>query len=348
MSVAFLPGTELSRTFYAEIVRPILDREFAGLAYSAALIGPGSEVLGYDTERSTDHDWGPRLLIFLDDDHAGQAEAVGTAIGHRLPDTFRGYPTVFPEGAHRVSVSGLGGWLRSRLGFDPRAEIGTREWLGVPAQLLAELTAGEVFHDGLGDLGRVRQRLAWYPDDVWRYLLACQWQRISQEEPFPGRCAEVGDDLGSMIIAARLARDVIRICLLMARRYPPYAKWLGSEFARLPIAATVGPSLTAALAARDWPEREKHLTAAYVATAEQHNALGLTEPLDPTPVPFHSRPFLVPNAGRFAGALRASITDPDLRRVPRVGAVDQFLDSTDAMNDHGLRDAAAAAILRDR
>ena len=46
-----------------------------------------------------------------------------------------------------------------------------------------------MFHDGAGELTRTRARLAWYPRDVWLYLLACQWQRIGQEEAFPGRCA---------------------------------------------------------------------------------------------------------------------------------------------------------------
>jgi hypothetical protein len=47
-----------------------------------------------------------------------------------------------------------------------------------------------------------RGRLAWYPDDVWRHVLACQWKRISQEEAFVGRCGEVGDD-GRRVTRAR-------------------------------------------------------------------------------------------------------------------------------------------------
>ncbi|HWD74857.1 MAG TPA: DUF4037 domain-containing protein, partial [Solirubrobacteraceae bacterium] len=47
-----------------------------------------------------------------------------------------------------------------------------------------------------------------------------------------GRCAEAGDELGSAVVTARLARDLMRLCLLMRRRYPPYSKWLGTAFAR--------------------------------------------------------------------------------------------------------------------
>lgn len=54
----FVPGIELGRRFYREAVEPILQRTFPDLRYSAGLIGTGSEVLGFDTERSSDHHWG--------------------------------------------------------------------------------------------------------------------------------------------------------------------------------------------------------------------------------------------------------------------------------------------------
>ena len=62
---AFVPGLELNRRFYEQVVRPLLDASFPSLPYAAALLGPGSETLGFDTEMSTDHDWGARMFIFL-------------------------------------------------------------------------------------------------------------------------------------------------------------------------------------------------------------------------------------------------------------------------------------------
>jgi hypothetical protein len=359
VTAAFIPGRELSRLFYREQVRPLLDASWPGLAHTAALIGPGSDVLGFDTARSTDHDWGPRLQLFLAD--AGPAAAdISAMLTARLPAEFRGFRTVFPasgappeSATHWVVVASLPDWLAGALGFDPRAGVTLLDWLATPTQTLAEITGGAVFHDGLaghpaGGLEAVRSALAWYPRDVWRYVLACQWQRIDQEEPFPGRCAEVGDDLGSAIVAGRLVRDVVRLVLLMQRRYPPYSKWLGTAFARTPAAAAMLPALTGALAAASWPAREDGLCASYEAAARLHNELGLTAPVNPAVGPtFWHRPFRVLGAGRFAAALRADIADPVLRDLPPVGAVDQFTDSTDALGDkHRLRAAIAAHLDR--
>ena len=62
--MGFIPGLELSRRFYWEAVRPVLEGSFGGLPHSAALIGPGSETLGFDDEMSTDHGWGAAAAAF--------------------------------------------------------------------------------------------------------------------------------------------------------------------------------------------------------------------------------------------------------------------------------------------
>ena len=189
------------------------------------------------------------------------------------------------------------------------------------------------FHDGPGGLTRARTALSWYPLDVWRYVLSCQWSRIAEEEAFAGRCAEAGDELGSAVVTARLARELMRLWLLMHRRYPPYSKWLGSAFAQVPGGAGLGRHLAAALAAAGWPARERELVRAYRIAAEAHNGLGLTEPLDPGTRPYYDRPYQVLDAGRFAAALTAAITDPLVRRLGPAGTADQVLDSTPALGD---------------
>ena len=367
MPPAFIPGLDLARDFYHGVVAPLLGREFPRLRYAAALLGPGSEVAGLDSERSTDHDWGPRLQLLLsgDDaagtgedtagtgkDAAGQAGRVTTVLADRLPESFRGYPVRFPltrepDGVPRprVAAAPLGDWLTGLLGFDPRPGVTLLDWVATPWQRLAEFTGGEVFTDVPGELTGARRNVAWYPADLWCYVLASQWQRIGQEGAFPGRCAEAGDELGSRVVTTRLARDLMRLCLLMHRRYPPYGKWLGTAFARLPGTADLAAALGAALAADRYPDRERHLGAAYTAAARQHNALGLTPPLDPRTRGYYGRPYQVIGAPRFAAALRAAVRDPRLRRLPLTGSTDQFTDSTDATGDLRFLRACSAARL---
>jgi hypothetical protein len=337
----FVPGIELSRAFYREVVAPLVPR----VPHSAALIGPGSEVLAFDTARSADHDWGPRVLVFV---AAGEVAEVEAKVLAGLPGRFRGLPTVFGyhgEVRPGVTVTELGSWLVRQLGFDPRSGMSPLDWLSVPWQRLAEVTGGEVFHDGAGGLEAARAALRWYPEDVWRYVLACQWRRIAQDEPFPGRCAEVGDELGSAVVGAGLAREVMRLALLLRRRYPPYAKWLGSALARLPGSTELGECLGSAMAARSWRQREEGLAAAYGRLAALQNRVALAERLDEGVRGFHDRPFRVIGGDRFAAALMASVSDPVIKGLPVVGCVDQLSDSTDLLMAPGRARAVTAAAL---
>ncbi|WP_042401846.1 DUF4037 domain-containing protein [Streptacidiphilus carbonis] len=361
MTAIFRPGLELCGILYEEAVRPLLDEVYPGMPYTAARIGSGSEVLGFDTERSPDHEWGPRLQLLLRPEHAAAyASDLSRLLAERLPKEVRGWPTNFaPPGErvqvmtptagpvnHRIDVVGTADWLGGALGFDPLdGPVGLLDWLATPGQRLLEVVSGAVYHDGLGGLTAARAALSWYPDDVWRYLLACQWQRISQEEAFVGRTAEVGDDLGSRVVAARLARELMRLCLLLARRYAPYGKWLGTAFGRLPEAAPIAALLRASLAA-DWPsERGRALAEACSLAGAWQNRLDVCNEVDPSVRRYHGRPFPVVHAERFTAALRDAVTDPAVRAMPPVGGIDQFVDSTDALGDlSGCRALVRAAL----
>jgi hypothetical protein len=76
-----------------------------------------------------------------------------------------------------------------------------------------------------------------------------------------------------------------------------------------------------------------------------HNALRLTEPVEPVVTPFYDRPYQIIHAERFEQALRQSIADERLRELPPTGGVDQFIDSTDAMAHAALRRASITALL---
>jgi hypothetical protein len=234
---------------------------------------------------------------------------------------------------HHVWVTAVRDYSIKQLGVDATAGFATVDWLLTPQQLLLEATRGAVYHDNPGELTALRARLAYYPDDVWLWLIACQWRRIAQEEAFVGRTAEVGDELGSQVVAARVARDLMRLWFLFTRHYAPYSKWFGSAFAQLDGSAALAQCLSDALAARDYPSREAALVCAYEIVAARHNELALTPWVDPAVRLYYGRPFRVLMCDRFADACVAALGDSPLARLPLVGNADQVADSTDVLSN---------------
>jgi hypothetical protein len=349
LELTFIKGLDLSHHLYREAVRPLLESHFPGLVYSAALIGPGSDVLGFDTPQSRDHDWGPRLMLFLDEsDFSNMRDEINQVLRRNLPSEICGYSTNYgthPDGTsvmvpsgereinHRVDLLTVTPFFRQHLCFDPMVKIRPRDWVSVPEQNLLMLTAGQVFHDGLDRLVPLREKLAYYPRDVWLYLLAAGWRRIAQEEAFLGRCGQIGDELGSRLLAARLVRDLMRLCFLMERRYAPYIKWFGSAFAQLKCAGELNAIFAQVLKADAWQEREKHLSGAYRKVSSMHNQLGISTTISPEVSFFHERPFQVIHAERFVETIRAEIRAEAVLALPKyLGGFDQIIDSTDAQN----------------
>jgi hypothetical protein len=302
-----------------------------------------------------DHDWRPAVLIFLRDEDFHLAESIHSLMSYSLPHLFYGYPTHSvpapdePEGTsvmqstteypieHSVWALTLRRFLWHHLRWDIDQPLAAADWLTMPSQVLRGITSGAVYHDGVGELTRLRQQLAWYPLDVWLYLLAAGWQRIENEEHLMGRTGDVGDELGSSIIGARLVRDLMNLCFLMEKQYAPYPKWFGSAFKQLKCAAELTPLLWCVQRAETWQQREAALSQADSEVARMHNALGITAHLPETVSNFRpTRPFQVIHGDVFANAIVAQIQDEALKRIarlPLIGSIDQVSDSSELRSE---------------
>jgi hypothetical protein len=344
---SFVNGLALNERFYQEIAAPLLKSYFPDLRYSAALIGWGSDVLGYDDLQSTDHNWGIRFQLFLPEhEYERGRRAVNDILNEHLPAEFGGYPVAFEmvvnedqrgEDAslrHNIEIETIGRYLKRYLGYDPQEEPTAADWLTFSEHKLLGVTSGRVFHDGLGELELVRQKIRCYPRDVWLYLLAAQWEKISEEAAFVGRCGYVGDELGSRLIATRQVKNLMRLCFLMERRYVPYSKWFGTAFHQLNCAKEINPVLVQVLQAPDWQVRQQFLAQAYEAVARLHNALGITTRLSENAEQYFNRPYLVMGDGRYGEELRKLIASEEVRNIRHLlGSVNQFVDSHDKLND---------------
>jgi hypothetical protein len=353
----FIPGLELSRLFYWEVVRPILYHHYPGLRHAAGLIGPGSEVLGFDTEMSMDHHWFPRVQIFLQDIDKELGAQIHEILRWKFPPTFMNFPLHLeeipdepgvnlmvrkdgPPYEHGIYPQTVREFKARHLHWNDDHIFTTADWLATPSQILRSITSGAVHHDDIGELTELRKQLQWYPQDVWLYLLAAGWHRIGDEEHLMPRAGYVGDELGSALIGSQLVRDIMSLCFLMEKQYAPYPKWFGSAFQQLECALDLLPILQRTLSSESWQQREVGLSEAYQFLAAMHNELGITKPLPVEVSSFHGRPFKVIHGDRFGGAILDEIKDQEVVRISQStlsGGIDQISDNTKFRSDPQTR-----------
>jgi hypothetical protein len=335
-------GAEYSRLYYEHAVGPAVDARWPGLPRAAARLGSGSDVLGLDDAVSRDHDWGLRLNLLVAADIAPQVDAY---LEETLPESFQGLPTRFtttfdPHHRHRVQVQDVASFVHSRTDVDVREPLSTGDWLMLTGQAVLEVTAGPVFVDTDGALTDARATLSWYPDDVWKYVVAADWARLAQELPFVGRTAERGDDLGSRVITARLVEVVMHLAHLVDRRWPPYAKWLGTSLTRLPRSHVVAGPLSRTLTSTSWRTREDGLVEVLRTLNRLQADAGLPTVDDPVEG-FWDRAYRGVRT-EVVTVLEESIDDPAVRALPRgVGSAEQWSHNVGVLTNPSRRRATS-------
>jgi len=193
-------------------------------------------------------------------------DSVYDVLSKKLPFAFKGFSTHFVDDylmgniskypiIHRVRTHSVDSYFTHYIGFNPANGISEIDWLRTPEQKLRTIQSGKIFHDGLSALQEIKNKLKWYPDDIWYYILACQWRRIDQEEPFVARCGDVGNELGSRVVASRQVKEIMHLCFYLEKEFAPYSKWFGTAFSRLLCARTIAPILNnfkRIVEQRDW------------------------------------------------------------------------------------------------
>ena len=353
-SVPFIPGLTLCEAFFHEIAEPLLMRHFPGLPYSAGLLGYGSDVLGYDDAVSTDHMWGPRFYLFLDEAGMTRREEIQRVFATNFPYTYRGFSVHFsepdendhgvrhPERICSGEVSPLvffhtfEGYLDAYLGTHTLEQLDISDWLSFSEHRLLALTCGKFFTDGL-ELCRKLEVLSYYPQSVRLYLLASNWSLIAQEQAFVRRCADVGDETGSILVCARIAQRLMRLAFLYCGRYSPYSKWFGTAVSQLPFPETIGEEIRQALTAQDKYQRETALIKAQEYLARLNNSSGLTPPVEVKVEPYFNRDILVIHAEKIAESIKKQLFGTPLSGIPLIGSLSEIGNYTEISDDPAFR-----------
>ena len=213
-----LKGLELSEQYYHALVEPAI-RETCPEALphlAAGLVGEGSDCFGFDDEVSKDHDWGPRVCLWLQDAAYERFFHVLSSTLASLPDTFRGerFALRTPEAAGRQGVLRTGEFYSSFTG-SPEGPRSFQDWLSLPESHLAACTNGKVFYDGPGRFSMIRHHiLNGCPEDVWRKRLAARIALMAQSGQYNFlRCLKHGEPVAAFLALSEFLQHGLAACV---------------------------------------------------------------------------------------------------------------------------------------
>ncbi|MBQ9209477.1 MAG: DUF4125 family protein [Oscillospiraceae bacterium] len=222
-----LTGMGLSKKYFHEFGRPVLDRNFPHLKgkMTTGLFGEGSECFRFDDALSRDHDFGPSFCIILDDDVSPDDKAALERAYSLLPPTYCGY--TYSHGKNtggRRGVMYLSEFIRRILGTLPET---AEDFQLIPDEQLACATNGEVFGGASEAFMSMRRKLKARPLADRYAKLASQLEMMSKhgEYNFP-RMKEREDRVSAHISLTEFVTAAMRAAHLCADIYAPYSKWL--------------------------------------------------------------------------------------------------------------------------
>ena len=235
-----MKGIELSKEFFEEYGKPMLENEFSEMLplLCVGLFGSGSECFGFDDEISTDHDFEPSFCIFLPDEETldrRTAFLLERAYA-KLPKEFKGYKRnmLAPVGGARRGVLRTGEFFKEKIGSET-GKLTLTEWLSLPEQALAEATNGEVFFDNFGEVSKIRENLAVFPEDVRRKKLAGNLLIMAQAGQYNyKRCIDHGETAAAQLAVCEFVKSAMSVIFLLNNKYQPYYKWAFRALRSLP------------------------------------------------------------------------------------------------------------------
>ena len=243
-----MKGLELSRLFYEEYGRAMIDELFTNEAgrIAVGLAGEGSECLGYDDELSRDHDFEPGFCLWIsreDEERFGFRLERAYA---KLPKEFMGYSRLplSPVGGNRHGVIVIDDFYKKFLGA-PHAPESAAHWLYLPSHSLLCASNGEVFRDDLGEFSAIREVIkAGYPTDVKLKKLAAHAIFMYQSGIYNyERCVKRGESAAAQLAVSEFVKHAISFAYIMNDKYEPFYKWAYRGMKDFSLFSDIAPML---------------------------------------------------------------------------------------------------------
>ena len=343
-----MKGRELAEKYFVEVISGLIDNNFPMLRnkYAAGLIGYGSDVLGHDDEISRDHEWGPRCIIWLNDnDYNDYSTVLDQHFKEFLPSNFLGFSTKFKvdssmnclvpaltgeKGMHHIAITTVSRHIKVQLGLDS-SQLDLLDWLCIPEQKLLEFTRGKVFCDPVGEITHIRKKLYYYPDPIWYFKMIYAWENINQIDII-SLCAKRGDGLSARITVNKVIERIIRLTFLLNRKYcPGTMKWFSREFLALPkIADKIKNTLDECFLLEKFTDICKKLEEVFLILLEEYNKLKITKKIKPETPHYLLRGQTNVSFNNIISELQKLLPE-ELNSLPIHGACDQWITNDDVL-----------------
>ena len=100
------------------------------------------------------------------------------------------------------------------------------QWFSLPEHALLEAVNGEVFFDHHGEFTRIRERLAYIPEDVRMKKLAGTLLMMGHAGQYNyDRCLRRGETAAAQMAVYEFVKSTMNAVYLLEKRYMPYYKW---------------------------------------------------------------------------------------------------------------------------
>lgn len=282
-----MKGIELSKAYFEAFGKEMLETHFDDVLplLAIGLVGSGSDCYGYDDEISQDHDFEPGFCIFLPDESLvdRKTEFLLERAYARLPKEFMGMTrsALNPVGGNRHGVIRMGDFFLQKVG-SPDGRLSLEQWFSVPEHGLLEATNGEVFCDEAGQFSAIRERLAYFPDEVRLKKLAGHLLLMGQAGQYNyNRCIARGETAPAQLAIFEFVKSSVHCIYLLNKAYMPYYKWWFKGLERFSVLGGLAEDLEHLISsgntAKEAKEKSDNIEQICAAVSEELLSQGLSQ-----------------------------------------------------------------------
>lgn len=243
-----MKGIEISKAYFEEYGRPILEKDFSDIIpyLCVGMVGSGSDCYGFDDEISRDHDFEPGFCIFIPNEDVvdRRKEFLLERAYAKLPKEFMGLKRslVSPVGGRRNGVMRISDFYLNKIG-SADGKLSVLDWLTISESYLFEATNGEIFFDNYGEFSVIRNRIMNMPEDIRLKKLAGNMLLMAQSGQYNyGRCLSHGETGAAQLAVIEFVNAAMKTVFLLNKKYMPYYKWSFRAMRNLKLFSTFSDS----------------------------------------------------------------------------------------------------------